>query len=236
MLVPVSHMGGVSPELFTMGVVVDTDISGESESGEFLIPMASAGTYDYDVIYQDTVIKSVTDYTDKLVTFPDGGGEKTFYIDGQFEGLHVNYAGDRSKILKFLYFGEGFSYAGLNAVFHGCNNLVSIGPGLPSVLQSGFNMFGYCNNLEFVHGIENWDVSGVTSMYGMFNQNSKFNQDISQWDVSSVTSMNIMFQSATAFNQDLSGWCVSFRSTKPLGFDTATHNWTLPKPIWGTCP
>ena len=41
--------------------------------------------------------------------------------------------------------------------------------------------------------IEEWDVSHVTSMYGMFSQACSFNQDISAWDVSKVNDMGSMF-------------------------------------------
>ncbi len=43
---------------------------------------------------------------------------------------------------------------------------------------------------------------------------------IMSWDVSSVTSMYGMFYNATVFNQDLSGWCVSLITSTPNGFDS----------------
>ena len=45
-----------------------------------------------------------------------------------------------------------------------------------------------------------------------------------------------MFYGAKAFNQDLSQWCVSKIPTKPSEFDFSTTAWTLPRPVWGTCP
>lgn len=63
-----------------------------------------------------------------------------------------------------------------------------------------------------------------------------FNQDISMWDVSNVLDMDRMLEGATSFNQDLSNWCVSNITSKPTDFDLNTPSWTLPKPVWGTCP
>ena len=47
-----------------------------------------------------------------------------------------------------------------------------------------------------------------------------------------------MFQSAKLFNQDLSNWCVHGAQdpNSYSGFDLDTTSWTLPRPVWGTCP
>jgi surface protein len=63
---------------------------------------------------------------------------------------------------------------------------------------------------EEIYGhIKNWDVSNVTSMFGLFRNRTNFTDDISNWDVSNVTDMNLMFYGASAFNQDISNWNVS---------------------------
>ena len=60
------------------------------------------------------------------------------------------------------------------------------------------------------HGdINTWNVSAITDMSSLFNQEWTFNSDISNWDVGSVTNMSYMFANADAFTQDISGWDVS---------------------------
>ena len=88
----------------------------------------------------------------------------------------------------------------------------------------------------FNSDISSWDVSSVTNMGYMFYVAPSFNQDISSWDVSNVTNMEGMFLIASSFNQDLSQWCVSKIPTKPSEFDFSTTAWTLPRPVWRTCP
>lgn len=88
----------------------------------------------------------------------------------------------------------------------------------------------------FNQDISSWDVSNVTNMWFMFNGALEFNQDISSWDVSSVNDMDYMFSDATSFNQDLSGWCVTKIKTAPNYFDNDAQKWSLPRPVWGTCP
>lgn len=92
------------------------------------------------------------------------------------------------------------------------------------------------NATVFNSDISSWDVSSVTRMANMFLEANSFNSDLSSWDTSKVTDMSRMFENATSFNQDLSGWCVSLIPTKPYNFDISASAWTLPRPVWGTCP
>ena len=96
------------------------------------------------------------------------------------------------------------------------------------------NMFA--DAIAFNQPLNNWDVSSVTNMNGMFNSASAFDQPLNSWNVSNVTDMRYMFNGASAFNQDLSQWCVSNITKHPSTFDLGATNWTLPKPVWGTCP
>ena len=84
---------------------------------------------------------------------------------------------------------------------------------------------------NFNQPIDNWDVSKVTDMSGMFVFASAFNQDISNWDVSSVTYMPFLFGWATAFNQDLSSWSVD-GVINCNNISDGASSWTLPKPIF----
>jgi surface protein len=95
--------------------------------------------------------------------------------------------------------------------------------------------------------IGNWDVSNVTTMEGMFAAYQDawgwdgpsenvilFNQPIGAWDVRNVTNMDYFVKDNFEFNQDLSKWCVIKIPAPPK--ETFPSTWTLPKPIWGTCP
>ena len=71
------------------------------------------------------------------------------------------------------------------------------------------NLFRRFYKVKHIIGLENWDVSEVTNMNGMFMGCRKFNSDLSKWNVSSVRDMHDMFWGCINFNSDLSKWNVS---------------------------
>ena len=96
--------------------------------------------------------------------------------------------------------------------------------------------FMFQGALSFNQNIGLWNTSNVSNMMYMFEGANSFNQDISLWDTSNVTEMEGMFNYAESFNQNLSSWCVSNFATEPDYFDDGTYDWTLSRPVWGTCP
>lgn len=122
------------------------------------------------------------------------------------------------------------------------NNMFAFASSFNQSLNS-WNVGNVANMLQmfavassFNGNIASWNVISVTNMSGMFNSNSAFNQNISGWNVSNVTNMSTMFTNASSFNQNLSGWCVTNIPTTPTAFSSGASAWSLPKPIWGTCP
>ena len=94
----------------------------------------------------------------------------------------------------------------------------------------------FANATAFNQDISSWNTSNVTDMTNMFSQASAFNQDVGSWNTSNVTAMSGMFYNASVFNQNISDWCVTIISSEPNLFATGATAWTLPKPVWGTCP
>jgi surface protein len=98
----------------------------------------------------------------------------------------------------------------------------------------------FVNATAFNQPIGNWNTSKVTTMNSMFLNASAFNQNISRngnsWNTGNVTNMGLMFNNASSFNQDLSNWCVDKIASTPFNFSVGATAWTLPKPVWGTCP
>ena len=65
-------------------------------------------------------------------------------------------------------------------------------------------IFNELAEVKYIIGLENWDVSNIENMSGMFEECENFNCDLSKWDVSNVKNMLDMFRDCIKFNCDLS--------------------------------
>jgi hypothetical protein len=68
------------------------------------------------------------------------------------------------------------------------------------------DMSGVFEDTTFNDRIDRWDVRNVTSMDRMFLDATRFNQPSDTWNVSQVLTMGSMFRHALSFNQSLSSW------------------------------
>lgn len=86
------------------------------------------------------------------------------------------------------------------------------------------SFYGLFNSLNWcpsdLSGINNWDTSSVTNMELTFKL-SNYNSPLDNWDVSSVTTFNYMFERAP-FNQDISMWTTTSMRDANYMFDRAT--------------
>ncbi|MFT4533685.1 MAG: surface protein [Saprospiraceae bacterium] len=91
---------------------------------------------------------------------------------------------------------------------------------------------GMCTSSEY-GSMPDWDVSDVTNMDNLFQNQKDFNADISGWDVSNVTSMKEMFSKAQFFDEDISGWDVGkvtqmgFMFRETIFFDADISEWDV---------
>ena len=88
-------------------------------------------------------------------------------------------------------------------------------------MNSIFYLASSLNSSAFNSDLSKWNVSKVTTMWGMFYGARSFDSDLSKWDVANVTNMGSMFRYARSFNADLSKWDVSKVTSMWYMFDTA---------------
>ena len=99
--------------------------------------------------------------------------------------------------------------------------------------RSSYGIYYYSNETPtiFNQPLNNWDVSSVTDMEGMFLGNESFNQLLNDWNVSNVKNIRGMFFMAKSFNQPLVSWKISIdkKENKILAFELSAQN---PLPRW----
>ncbi|NJL13444.1 MAG: BspA family leucine-rich repeat surface protein [Microscillaceae bacterium] len=160
-------------------------------------------------------------------------------ITGDFPRIFFNNTGDKDKILAIVQWGN-IAWTSMQDAFYGCANLTYQAADAPdlSAVSNFNNMFREClvfdgnatiqdwdvssitsmrqtffGALAFNQPLNNWDVSNVNDMFGLFGSHlntvtATFNQPLNNWDVSQVNNMAFMFLNNARFNQDISGWQV----------------------------
>ena len=73
-----------------------------------------------------------------------------------------------------------------------------------------------------IKGMENWDVSNWTSVYGLFDSDKPVKSDLSYWDVSNVKDFRLAMQLEN-INPNINNWDVS-KATNMSGFFSDSSN------------
>jgi surface protein len=201
---------------------------GHSNSTTVTLPLvhpiagAPAGTYNAWVDWGDGSSSIVTSYNDpdRAHTYASSGTYE-IKIYGQLDGWANFYdpntswtvVRDSEKITNISQWGILKLPNDIKYHFYGCTNLTCTATDAPAYIGNTLNeCFKTCPVFNGV--LNQWDVSNVTDLYGMFSYATTFNQPLSSWNTSSVTTMANMFQGTTyqseyhEFNQDIGSWNV----------------------------
>ena len=92
-----------------------------------------------------------------------------------------------------------------------------------SEVFAGYAAIGQLGNMNALRSIDisKWDVSGVTNMESMFENQYELESigDVSKWNVSNVTNMNSMFKDCEMLVCDISDW----KFNKNVNMNRFTH-------------
>jgi surface protein len=180
------------------------------------LPLVNGGSYDFNVNWGDGNSDNITEFDQPEVyhTYVNPG-YYTINIVGTIIGFSFLY-GDvvlsNTNLMEIKSWGYLQITDDWSEHFTGCGNLVLTG--VTDVINleqtnSLRGMFIGCTSLTTINNINNWVVSNIIDMTGMFYYATSFNSPLSGWDVSNVNNMEAMFAYSSSFNQPLSGWNVS---------------------------
>ena len=129
-------------------------------------------------------------------------------------------ASDLRRLRKVTQWGTN-RWSTMRHAFLMCANLdvtATDVPDLTNVTNMSL-MFAMCDSLVYNSSIKDWDVSNVTDMQAMFQDDIKFNQPLSNWDTRNVTDMQHMFHGAHSFDQPLDNFRIDAITAMAYMFD-----------------
>lgn len=207
---------GTDKEAFLSSWNTSITGTGSSNGNQIMLPLTQNGTYNFTVQWGDNSESNITSYNQVEVTHTYvNPGIYNLNITGLLDGWSfgnsaIHTSGDSNKLLEISQWGN-LQFGNSSYYFSGATNLNLTATDAPN-LNGTTNLseaFYNCHNIGSSGSMDNWDVSHVTNMQGMFWDAYSFNQPLGNWNVSQVTGMNYMFYLASAFNQPLGTWDVS---------------------------
>ncbi|MCB9033303.1 MAG: BspA family leucine-rich repeat surface protein [Chitinophagales bacterium] len=197
-----------------------TDNAGSSSNTSITIPASSTG-FGYDVDWNNDGVFDELGIGSSITHDFGVAGTYTIRIRGNLSMLYFNNTDDKDKILSVDQWGD-IEWTSMYFAFNGCSNLNVTAIDAPDLsgVTSLRGMFYKCTSLNA--NINHWDVSTITDMASIFYEATAFNQPLNNWNVSNVTDMLAMFYNTSSFNQDLSSWNVSKVTSMAYMFNGAS--------------
>ena len=138
-----------------------------------------------------------------------GPGDYRVSMAGDLSRIDLGADGSTPGMLASIDQWGGIGWTSMANSFRDASNMVYAATDVPD-LSGVSSMDGMFRSASSFNGnLSTWDVSSVTDMNSMFFFADDFNQPLDSWNVSSVTDMNSMFIFADDFNQPLDSWNVS---------------------------
>ncbi|MEP4531823.1 MAG: BspA family leucine-rich repeat surface protein [Cyclobacteriaceae bacterium] len=190
-----------------------------TDDGSIVFRDVASGYYDVTYYPESDPGASQTLTNERMVTGLTGltnGVAYTVEISGDFSGMVSTISpsvpeGTEGKLRSIDQWGD-ISWTTMANAFRGYTTLSVTATDAPD-LSGVTSMMGMFQSSGLTSAnFNHWDVSTITDMSWAFAYCPNFNGDVSEWDVSNVTDMSYMFRSLSYyedhFSGDLSGWDV----------------------------
>ena len=210
---------------------------GSTNSNQIGLPLEAGGVYDFTVYWGDGQSNKITSWNDANINHTYASeGVYTINITGTIQGWRFNNAGDRLKILDIQNWGP-LNLGNSGRYFHNASNLQITATDILNLTGTTTleDAFAECKNITTVPRMNEWNISGVTTLRKTFYEASSFNENISNWDTSNVNSLYHTFNGALLFNQPIGNWNTSKVTQMERTFSNANsfnqylNNWDTSK-------
>lgn len=122
----------------------------------------------------------------------------------------IGIVGDVNKIVNIEQWGN-IKWSSMNYAFSSCVNLDVAATDIPDLSEATdmSYMFLDCKNFISNPTIDNWNISNITNLEGIFYNCYLFNQPVGNWDTSNITNLKRAFAGCFLFNQPIGNWNIS---------------------------
>ena len=193
-----------------------------------VIPIDTNYTYNFDVDWDDDGIFDDLGVTDTISHQYLDTGTYTIRIRGTFPRYFVRIviansviSGDE-KLISLDQWGDN-SWQNVEYMFRGIRYFTYNAVDTPNLSQVTSLRSMFEENISFNGDLSNWNVANITNLYYMFKGCHSFNQPLNSWGVSNVTDFSGLFWS-TAFNQPLNLWDMSNAKSLYFMFNNSPFN------------
>lgn len=190
----------------------DFEVQTTGANDTFTLPLASNGTYNFNVAWGDGSDDDITTWDDVNKTHTYATEDLyNVVITGTITGWAFNNSSSAPKIRDVSDWGS-LDVGANQSWFYGCANMTNSASGTFGVssIVSMNSAFRTCTNLDNFPDTTAWDLSSVTQMVSTFNGCSTVTSPpiTGVWDVSNITSMASSFSSCTSLTSppDVASW------------------------------
>ena len=192
---------------------VNTATAGSTSSTQFQIPFIATGFTTVDVDWGDGNTDTITTWNqaETLHTYSTSG-IYTIKIANAVNGFSFNNGGDKAKINVVSNCGQ----LNINTVgtFYGCSNMTWTATDAPTISTADLtNTFILCT--VFNGNINNWDVSGVSTLIGFLSTATSFNGALDNWDIGNVLFMGLFGKGINITTVNYDALLVSWEGQTP---------------------
>ncbi|MCI5058510.1 MAG: BspA family leucine-rich repeat surface protein [Flavobacteriales bacterium] len=168
----------------------------------------TGGGYNYDVDWDNDGTFDQLGITGDVTHDFGAVGTYTIRLRGNFPRIDFNYFGGTHEIRSIEQWGS-IAWADFTDAFTACNQMVINATDAPDLsgVTSISGMFNGCSVMN--SDLNHWNTNTITDMSRAFATCPLFNGNISDWNVKNVTDFNLMFTYSGGFNGDIGNWNTS---------------------------